>query len=137
MSRAAPTTLRIAAIGLDLGASVSLDSDVDAAWYGYMSNGSGPMVTVRVERMWDEGAQHAGITIGPKHVYRVIVGCKSVTIESDWHGEVMDAWDELCEEAGSEAPRLAGEIRVLTYAEANRIRKSNSEHAHESAEGGL
>lgn len=128
------TTMRIASIGLELGTSVSHDPDVDATWYGFMSNGSGPMVTVRVERMWDEGGLMGMEEVPGGYVYCARITCKAVSVESTFWRSVDDAWEQAREEADLEAPRLAGELRVLEYAEAQRRRKAA---AIEEAEGDL
>lgn len=48
--------------------------------------------------------------------------------------EFSDAWDEACEEAGLETPRLAAEIRTLVYAESRRKHDEKSRASFDAEE---
>lgn len=120
-------SIYIREIGLELTPTIPQEMDADAAWSGVISNGSGPGIVVRVERVMDPGCEG----FPPGYIYGVLISMRSVTVRGSYHRQVGDAWDDAVGCAYEMCPRLAGEIRTLAYAQMFREDAERKAHAQE------
>ncbi len=120
-------SIYIREIGLELTPTIPQEMDADAAWSGVISNGSGPCIVIRVERVMDPGCDG----FPPGYIYEALISMRSVRVRGSYHRSVLDAWEEARENAHEMCPPLAGELRLLAYAQMRREDAERKAHAQE------
>lgn len=133
-------SIYIREIGLELTPTIPQEMDADAAWSGATSNGSGPGIVIRVERVMDPGMHLCGdvqcdkpscIVAPPGYIYEALISMRSVRVRGSYHRSVLDAWEEARENAHEMCPPLAAELRLLAYAQMRREDAERRAYAEE------